>query len=181
MLEFVGNCNDILDWNAIIKEVQDQEGKLACKYLPVKDVPELKEIDDALSTIGSYNRESIEWINYYPGKEFSMDVAKKFGEFVGAPRMIKCWISKIYPGKTAPWHWDWDVDWKKNVAQGTPIRFTAMINPPAPGQVFIVNDTALYNEKQGDVHKWPDFKSYHAGTNCGLEPKFNFNYLAYAE
>ena len=112
MLEFVGNCNDIIDWNTIIKDVQDQEGKCACKYLPVKDVPELKEIDDALSTIGSYNRESIEWINYYPGKEFSMEIAEKFGEFVGAPRMIKSWISKIYPGKTAPWHWDWDVDWK---------------------------------------------------------------------
>ena len=128
MLEFVGNCNDILDWNTIIKEVQDQEGKLACKYLPVKDVPELKEIDDALSTIGSYNRESIEWINYYPGNEFSMEVAEKFGEFVGAPRMIKSWISKIYPGKTAPWHWDWDVDWKKYTEQGNPVRFTAMIH-----------------------------------------------------
>ena len=80
MLEFVGNCNDIIDWNTIIKDVQDQEGKCACKYLPVKDVPELKEIDDALSTIGSYNRESIEWINYYPGKEFSMEIAEKFGE-----------------------------------------------------------------------------------------------------
>ena len=101
--------------------------------------------------------------------------------FVGAPRMIKSWISKIYPGKTAPWHWDWDVDWKKYTEQGNPVRFTAMINEPAPGHVFIVGDEALYNEKQGDVHKWPDFKSYHGGTNCGLVPKFNFNYLAYAE
>jgi hypothetical protein len=56
-----------------------------------------------------------------------------------------------------------------------------MINEPAPGHVFIVGDEALYNEKQGDVHKWPDFRSYHGGTNCGLVPKFNFNYLAYAE
>ena len=119
--------------------------------------------------------------NYYPGKEFSMEIAEKFGEFVGAPRMIKSWISKIYPGKTAPWHWDWDVDWKKYTEQGNPVRFTAMINEPAPGHVFIVGDEALYNQKQGDVHKWPDFKSYHGGTNCGLVPKFNFNYLAYAE
>ena len=81
----------------------------------------------------------------------------------------------------APWHWDWDVDWKKYTEQGNPVRFTAMINEPAPGHVFIVGDEALYNEKQGDVHKWPDFRSYHGGTNCGLVPKFNFNYLAYAE
>ena len=92
----------------------------------------------------------IEWINYYPGKE-SMEVAEKFGEFVGAPRMIKSWISKIYPGKTAPWHWDWDVDWKKYTEQGNPVRFTAMINELPPGHVFIVGDEALYNEKQGDV------------------------------
>ena len=110
-----------------------------------------------------------------------MEVAEKFGEFVGAPRMIKSWISKIYPGKTAPWHWDWDVDWKEYEKKGNPVRFTAMINEPAPGHVFIVGDKALYNEKQGDVHKWPDFKSYHGGTNCGLVPKFNFNYLAYSE
>ena len=178
MLEFVGNCNSILNWNEIINEVKDQEGKCACKYLPVSEVPELKEINDAL---GEYCQPSIEWINYYPGKEFSMEVAEKFGEFVGAPRMIKSWISKIYPGKTAPWHWDWDVDWKEYEKKGNPVRFTAMINEPAPGHVFIVGDEALYNQKQGDVHKWPDFKSYHGGTNCGLVPKFNFNYLAYSE
>jgi hypothetical protein len=178
MLEYVGNSMHVIDWDSVIKEVQDQEGKCACKYLPVKEVPELKEIDDAL---GNYCRESIEWINYYPDKEFSMDIAHKFGNFVKAPRMIKCWISKVLPGKTAPWHWDWDVDWKKYIENGQPIRFTAMINPPTVGHVFIVGDQALYNEKQGDVHKWSDFRSYHAGTNCGLVPKFNFNYLAYAE
>ena len=62
----------------------------------------------------------IEWINYYPGKEFSMEIAEKFGEFVCSSRMIKSWISKIYPGKTQKsWHWDWDVDWKNTQNKAT--------------------------------------------------------------
>lgn len=172
----MGNCKDLVDWNSIIKQIEIQEGKCACKYLPVSDVAELKQMQ---KNLGNYPESSIEWINYYPGKEFDQSVADAFGNFVGHPRMIKSWISRVNPGKTAPWHWDWDAEAEQYCKLGNPVRFTAMISEPAPGQVFIVEDHALYNEKQGDVHKWPDFKAYHGGANCGLVPKYNFNYLAF--
>ena len=36
MLEFVGNCNHILNWNEIINEVKDQEGKKGEKFRHLK-------------------------------------------------------------------------------------------------------------------------------------------------
>jgi hypothetical protein len=60
MLEYVGNCKDLIDWNSIIKQIEIQEGKCACKYLPVSDVAELKQMQ---KNLGNYPESSIEWIN----------------------------------------------------------------------------------------------------------------------
>ena len=54
-------------------------------------------------------------------------------------------------------------------------RYHCHISPPSDGHVLIVDDHCLYNQEQGNVYKWPSRKSWHAGANCGLVPKYTLN------
>jgi hypothetical protein len=50
------------------------------------------------------------------------------------------------------------------------------MSPPAFGHIFIVDDECLVNKEQGSTFKWSSRKLWHAGTNCGLVPKYIFNF-----
>jgi hypothetical protein len=55
------------------------------------------------------------------------------------------------------------------------IRFHCHIMPPTWGHVLIVDNQCFYNQPIGSVYKWSSRKLWHAGTNCGLVPKYLFN------
>lgn len=169
---FVGNCS-MIDWESILETIKDKPGIDSHRYLP-----KVPEVDEMKQMLKDYLPASIEWLNYYPETDFDLDVVKKFGEFVGYKNCVKCWISKINPGKTAPWHWDYDTDLEQYKKKGNLIRFSTKVSKAEFGQVSIVGNTYWYNQNPGDTIRWKSFDNYHAGTNCGLTPKYQFNYLA---
>jgi|TARA_B100000586_G_C20102995_1_gene425848 hypothetical protein len=172
-MKIVNKCT-LIDWNPVLEEIKDNPGLNAPFRLPL-DQPEVKEMLDDLK---DYPPESIEWFNYYPGVDFNVRVVKEFSDLVNK-ECVRAWISKINPGKTAPWHWDYDANEQEYLKKGELVRYHASISKPFPGHVFIVGDQCFYNEPQGTIHEWDDYRSYHAGANCGVGPKFLFNFLGY--
>jgi len=55
-------------------------------------------------------------------------------------------------------------------------RWHVHISKPAFGHAFCVDDKCFYNQEQGSVYEWSDRKYWHAGSNCGLVPKYVFNF-----
>ena len=164
----------MINWNSVLEEIKDKPGQNAPFRLPLDEPAVKKMIDD----LKDYPSESIEWFNYYPAVDFNVRVVKEFSDLVKM-ECVRAWISKINPGRTAPWHWDWDVNEEQHKRLGDLVRFHVSISPPASGHVFMVEEKCFYNERQGTIHEWDDYRSYHAGANCGSEPKFLFNFLGY--
>jgi hypothetical protein len=50
---------------------------------------------------------TVEWINYYPDKHFDSNIVKQFEQFTNTI-CARAWVSKIRPGKYAPYHNDID-------------------------------------------------------------------------
>jgi hypothetical protein len=127
----------------------------------------------------NYCQHSIEWINYYPSVHFSEEVNHIFGNFVRKENCVRSWISRIDPGKTAPWHWDIDDDEEQYLKKGKLVRFICKIGDSDPGHITVVGNNILHNNMSGDVYQWPDHRTWHGSANAGLIPKYQFNYLAY--
>ena len=179
MIKFVGNCSHIIDWNAVIKCVDNT----APAYIgPRHDVGHKVEgVDEVAQPIRSAGYKfkaeggNASWEMHFPGQQFPIEVAEKFMKFVGMGSYINCWISKVRPGDVAPWHWDITDDEKTLSAKGELRRFHCHIDIPRPGHILIVENDCFYNQEQGNVYQWPDRKSWHAGANAGLTPKYLFN------
>jgi hypothetical protein len=175
-LIFVGNTGTIINWDKIIETVQNNNGIVLPNL--IWSNPHFKEMKK-LYVNSNYIMSSAEWINYYPGVDYDKLVDEEFGKFIGKPKYARAWISRINPGKTAPWHWDLDDQEEEFLKNGNLIRYTSRINPPGVGQVTIIGNNALYNGPAGDVYKWPDHRIWHGSVNAGLTPKYQYNYLAY--
>jgi hypothetical protein len=119
---------------------------------------------------------TVEWFNYYPGKHFDEDVVKQFSAWVGVD-CVRAWISKINPGRYAPYHTDIDDREEEYLAQGELVRFTAHPCVSVPGQVLMVEDMIFHMEEQGNVYRWGHYRNYHGGGNCSFKPKYLFNFL----
>ena len=109
-----------------------------------------------------------------------LHVFVRFDEFkniVGAePFMV--WISRIKPGRMAPWHFD--AHSRIHELEGKNIvRYTCYIQKPSAGHVSIVGDHCLYKPKQGSIYLWDSYDDYHCGLNGGLRDKYMFNYWGY--
>jgi len=175
-LIFHGNCGNAINWNEVIDIVKDKEGTVLPNL--IWDNPHFEEMKK-LYTESNYIIEASEWINYYPEQDYDISINEKFGEFVGYPKYARAWISRINPGKTAPWHWDLDDKEAEYIEKGDLIRFVCKMNIPAPGQVTIIGNNTIHGGLQGDIYEWPDHRMWHGSVNCGLKPKYQFNYLGY--
>jgi hypothetical protein len=173
---FLGNTENIIDWDKIINDIKDQPGRKV--DLINWNNPLFLKIKDLFSS-SNYNMSSAEWINYYPGKDFPESVNTIFGNFVKHPNVIRSWISRINPGKTAPWHWDVDDNEEQYLQQRKLVRFTCKIGTHDPGHITVIGDHVLYNNRSGDVFQWPEHRTWHGSANAGLVPKYQFNYLAH--
>lgn len=179
MIKFIGNCNGIIDWNKVILEINNTPPA----YIgPRHDVGhEVEGVDEVVQPIRDAGYKfkaeggNASWGMFFPGEQFSKEVVDKFMKFTGMTSYINCWISKVEPGDIAPWHWDITDDEITLNATGNMKRYHCHIDIPRDGHTFIVEDKCFYNEAQGNVYQWPDRKSWHAGANAGLEPKYLFN------
>ena len=179
MLKFIGNCNHLIDWNSVIEKIKDAEPAYTGPRHDVGQAIEgVDEVAVPIRTAGyKFKAEggNAGWGMYFPITHFDFEIVDTFMKFTGMTSYINCWISKVYPGDVAPWHWDITDDEQTLNAKGTLRRFHCHIDIPRPGHTFIVEDTCFYNEAQGNVYEWPDRKSWHAGANAGLTPKYLFN------
>jgi hypothetical protein len=177
MIEFIGNCTSV-DWDSVIDSIAELTGEARTYnkdfYLNVDG--RFNEIIEIWKTAGYDKSNSVEWINYYPDKHFDSAVVKQFEEYTGTT-CARAWVSKIRPGKYAPYHWDIDDYEEEYLAQGQLVRYTAHPCVPTLGQVLIVEEHLFHNEAQGNVYKWASHHNWHAGGNCSFKPKYLFNYL----
>ena len=111
-----------------------------------------------------------------PETNFDRSVVDKFSDYVGVD-VLSCWVSVIHQGYHAPWHWDTQDNEEELRKMGPIERFHVHMQDTRPGHILIVEDELYYNAKQGDVYKWPDRNAWHAGSNCGQNPKYIFNFF----
>ena len=174
---FIGNCNTV-NWQALIDSLEGKDGEVRTYGVDFyKNVDgRFNEIIELWNKAGYDKSGTVEWVNYYPGKHFDQSFIKQFEEYTGTT-CARAWVSKIRPGKYAPYHWDIDDHEEEYLKQGELVRFTAHPCQPSLGQVLIVEDHVFHNEAQGNTYQWPTHRAWHAGGNCSFKPKYLFNFL----
>jgi len=169
-MKYLGIC-DIIDWDSVIKSLEHQTPTYIGPSHKLGDpIPGLSEVTDIWqrAKFGA----NAEWDMFISGDAFDISIAEQFMDYVGIDNYNTCWISRIRPGKMAPWHWDVN----DNEAElGEFRRFHCHIGKPVHGHVLVVDDKCLYNQPQGSTYEWNSRKSWHAGMNAGLTPKYLFN------
>jgi len=178
MVKYVGNC-DVIDWKLLLKQLQDQ----APAYVgprhkagdPVDGVDELAEMWKNAGYKTIHEGGNAGWDMYLPGTNFSEEIALQFANWLGLTNYTNVWISRIHPGKMAPWHWD--VTDNETTLKGKEIvRYHCHMTEPEVGHVLIVDNHCLYNQQIGNTYQWDSRTSWHAGANCGMTPKYLFNF-----
>jgi hypothetical protein len=167
-----------IDWPSVIDSLDLSQGEVrsyGVKFYRNAD-GRFDHIIDLWERAGYDKTGTVEWINFYPGKHFDKTIIPTFESFTNTT-CARAWISCIRPGKMAPYHQDIDDQEEEYLKQGSLVRFTVNACQPSNGQIFIVEDTVLYNQPLGSVYEWPHYLAWHAGGNCSFKPKFLFNYL----
>jgi hypothetical protein len=167
MIDYVGVCP--LDWQQLIEQLETQKPYVGPKHKAGDNIPGLDEVTDLWNKAG-YGP-TVSWDMFYPGDHFDINIVKQFAEWVNIPSYTNAWVSRVHPGYFAPQHWDVQDD------EPLPdtVRYHVHMSRPQFGHIFIAEDKCLYNQEQGATYKWSSRKAWHAGTNCGLVPKYIFN------
>lgn len=180
MLKFIGNCQGVIDWNAVIKDIETQNAAyIGPRHDVGHHVPGVEEVARPIRDAGyklKHEGGNASWDMYLPGTNFDVSIVERFVDWVGMDGYTNAWISRVKPGDVAPWHWDITDHEETLEREGlNPDRYHCHVSMPADGHVLIVENQCLYNQAQGNVYKWPSRKSWHAGANAGLVPKYLFN------
>jgi hypothetical protein len=178
MTKFIGNCGNIIDWQSIVDSLATQPpAYTGPRHRGTDEIIGIKEISKSWDTAGyrlAVDGGSAGWGMYFAGQHFEQSVVEKFAYFVGV-EPVNAWISRVNPGAVAPWHWDANDAEEEYAKLPDMVRFSCHVSKPQPGHVSIIEDVCVYNQEQGNVWQWPSRKSWHAGANCGLAPKYLFN------
>jgi hypothetical protein len=179
---FIGNINSWFDCNELIRQLSTQEGELHKGLIDIPlSHPEYEkyiDINQSAVSAGYDKNDAIKFRHFKPGTHFDNNFVDIFSKFVNATPMV-VFVSEISPGHMTPWHYDIDQFELANVDKGEKVRFHIHLSSPAPGHVFILEDHAFYNVPQGNVYQWHDIKSWHAGSNCGLVPKYLLSFKGF--
>ena len=167
----------MINWNSIIDSLK--EGVAVTTDPERWDLgnPEYKKIYAEWEK-ANFNMNAIKWTNYYPGKHFDQSVVDDVAKFLNIG-VHRAWISRIDPGYFAPWHWDADDNLEEYESKGEVKRYSIFIGNSSPGHFFTVDNETFSNSTQGATYKWKNYKSWHAGANAGLTPKYMFHILGY--
>jgi len=179
MVEYYGNCSSLFDWDKIILDIADQTpAYIGPKHKPSDDIPGLDEVADLWKYAGYKPKAEggvVAWDMFFAEQNFDQSIVDKLAEYCKLDKVQAAWISRIWPGYFAPQHWDVNDNEVELNLQPPKVRFHCHMSKPAFGHVFIAGEQCFYNQAQGSVYKWSDRKLWHAGTNCGLVPKYIFN------
>ena len=178
MINYVGVCNTV-DWNSLITDIANQKpAEIGPKHKAGDPLPGLDEITNMWDKAGYKTPKlggTVIWDMFFPGVNFDQSIVDKFSEYVELESVNSCWISRIWPGHFAPIHWDVNDNEIELSKQPDKLRWHCHIGKPEFGHIFIAGDNCLYNQQQGATYQWSSRKLWHAGTNCGLTPKYILN------
>ena len=189
MIECLGNTGNLIDWDSFISQLETIDPMVGYQY----DEDRAESIDPAILdtqeawTKAGYNikdtskNSPIAWEAWYSGLHFDNTIQDLICDMLNLTPVDHTMVTRLVPGRFAPWHWD--IKNEETVARlesyNKPIvRLHIHMNKPQPGHVFVVGDHCFYNEQQGSIYKWPSWRSYHAGANCGLVSKYQFSIIA---
>jgi hypothetical protein len=123
----------------------------------------------------------ISWEDYYPDSHFDRSLEDIFASITNTtPIPHRVFITRLRPGKVAPWHFDTLPDISKYKKLGKVDRWICFMHDPVPGQVMIINDFTFHNEKVGEIFKWDNRNNFHAAANASLKPYYMFHYEGYS-
>jgi hypothetical protein len=177
MARFIGNNSLIIDWDRVIKDLENQSPEyVGPGHSFDDDIEELKDIKSIWKNSYSILSDggTVGWDMFFPGKQFDQKVADVFCDFVELDSPKSVWISRIWPGNLAPVHWDVNSN-EQGIGNLNYYRYHCHIQEPKIGHIFIVDNELYYQKNKGDTFLWKSRKSWHAGANCGLSPKYIFN------
>jgi hypothetical protein len=178
-MKYIGNCLSIIDWDLVIKDCENTSPKyLGPSHSRQDNLPGLQEILD-LWDLGGYKLSkdggTVGWDMFIAGEQFDIAVVDKFCEFFEIDSYKSAWISRVNVGRVVPLHWDINDEETELSKLSNLKRFHCHIGKPHHGHVLIVENQCLYWQEQGSTYEWVSRKSWHAGANGGLVPKFLFN------
>jgi hypothetical protein len=167
------------DWEKIIKILEKLPGDKKPFDKSIENCnPEYLKIYKKW-TDANFNLDSIQWVNFYPGKDFDWSVVeyyKKQFNFVGLHR---AWISKVSPGYMAAWHWDVDDKEQEYLSQGKIDRYSVMMQDCELGQVFYLDKNIYHSYNANFVIHWNPYNAWHCGLNGSMKPKYMLHVLGY--
>jgi hypothetical protein len=179
-MKLIGTTGTLIDWNLVITQCESTVGNNI--LYTAESFPKSKhfdEMDIVWKAAGyQYGDPTIEWTNFFPEANFNKTIVDTFESIVNAtPWMV--WISRIRPGKMAPWHFDAHSNIDELLTLGNPVRYTCYIQAPHDGHVSVVGDTAVYKPECGSIYEWPNYDAWHCGMNGGLVNKYMFNFWGF--
>lgn len=185
MPKYYGTTQGLIDWDPIVKLcIESTTGDLNT-VTTVVDRSEAEAEGELLNSYrgiietwqdAGYNLKDIYWHDYYPGEHFDIAVQNTFADLVNAdPRRV--FVSEVDPGRNVPYHWDVEDKEQEWLAEGELKRWVVFMDKPRWGSVLILEDECLYNVEQGAIYEWDNYRSYHAGTNCGKDKQYLFHFL----
>ena len=178
MIKFIGNCSRIIDWDSVIRDLEHCHADHGPTHKEGDPIPLLNEVttiwrDEGYKTVELGG--TVQWDMLFPGVHYDRSVEEKFCDFFEITPNSGSWISRIWPGRQAPMHWDVHDDEAILLTQPDMMRWHCHIGKPTFGHVFVCENEMFYNKQQGDAFQWGSRRYWHAGTNCGLTPKYLFN------
>lgn len=170
------NTNHSIDWDTVVKKCQSATGStMTYNNNCFPDTPEFSNLDKMWQQAGYLHSESIiEWTNYF-AEDFGQEIVDAFSSIVNA-KPCMAWVSKIRPGRMAPWHYDAHQKIEEFRKLGNLVRYTCYIQEPQHGHISIVGESAVYRPEKGSIYIWPTYDEWHCGMNGGLTDKYMFNY-----
>jgi hypothetical protein len=171
--------NNLIDWDSVINHISTQSGVVVNTDLEKcrADVPGYNEIH-LMWKQAKFNPAAIKWINYYPGTHFDNEITETIAAYLDL-NIHRSWISRIDPGYFAPLHWDVDDNETEYLKKGPIVRYSCFIEKPTFGHIFSIGDICFYNQPQGTLYKWDNYREWHSGINAGMTPKYMFHLLGY--
>jgi len=186
MPKHIGSTSGFIDWDSVIPlcNINGDHNTVTS----VVDRSEAEAENELLSSYrgiidtwqaANYTLSDIEWYDYYPGEHFPIEVQEAFGKLVNASP-LRVFVSQVDPGRNVPYHWDVEDNEQEWLSQyGNLVRYVCFIDKPQFGHVLILEDECFYNVAQHEVYEWNNYRSFHAGTNCGSTPYYLFHFLGY--
>jgi hypothetical protein len=163
----------MINWDQVIQTLSDGKVVTVDPARWNMSNPEYAEMLK-LWTDSNFNTDSVKWTNYYDTQDIENKIATELSIIP-----LRSWISCIEPGYMTGYHYDIDDNEADYLKHGIIKRYSVFISKPSVGHLFILGKEYFYNNSQGTIVKWNNYKDWHNGINGGLENKYMFHIIGY--